>query len=98
MKVAPEALAELGEGMRWYDSEERGGRGEDFLAAVEGAFERIEALPLSFPMLRADVRIRRAVVRRFPYLVYFLLLSTGEPRVIAVAHGSRRHMYWADRL
>jgi hypothetical protein len=55
---------------------------------VERVFQRIEAMPLSFPVLREDDRIRRAVVRYFPYVVYFVPLSTGEPRVIAVAHGA----------
>lgn len=97
MKIDPEARAEVGEGMRWYDDDDRD-LGEDFLTEVERVFQRIEAVPLTFAVLREDDRIRRAVVQRFPYVVYFVLLATGEPRIIAVAHGKRRHMYWAERL
>lgn len=96
MKVDPEARAEVREGMIWYD--ENGERGDAFVSAVERVFVRIEAKPLSFPVLREDDRIHRAVVRRFPYVVYFVMLPSGEPRVIAVSHGKREHMYWAERL
>lgn len=96
MKIDPEARAEIGEGMRWYDDEEPA-LAEQFLTEVERVFQRIEMMPLTFAVLEEDDRIRRAVVQRFPYVVYFTLLMTGEPRIIAVAHGKRRHMYWAER-
>ena len=83
--------------MRWYDDDDRH-LGEAFLTEVERVFQRIEAMPLTFAVLGEDDRIRRAVVRRFPYVVYFGLLATGEPRIIAVAHGKRRHMCWDERL
>jgi plasmid stabilization system protein ParE len=97
VKLDPEARAEVGGAMRWYDDDNRD-LGEAFLTEVERVFQRIEAMPLTFAVLGEDDRIRRAVVRRFPYVVYFVLLTTGEPRIIAVAHGKKRHMYWAERL
>jgi hypothetical protein len=49
--------------------------------AVERAIARASELPLSFPTAHRD--IRRAVVGRFPYAIYFRLVDDD---VIVLAH------------
>jgi plasmid stabilization system protein ParE len=50
--------------------------------------------PLAFPAIYADTR--RAVVRRFPYVIYFRLLA-GDIIITAVMHRRRHPRRWRDR-
>ena len=45
--------------------------GEEFRAAIEGYFQGIADNPERFPRVRGEVR--RAVVRRFPFVIHFLI-------------------------
>lgn len=85
-----EAKAELDEARRWYD-QRRAGLGADFFLCVEETLERI----LRHPDMCAVVfhNVRQALVRRFPYAIYFLL--EGERIVVvAVFHTSRNPEEW----
>ena len=53
--------------------------------------------PSCLPKHPADVRVRRAVVARFPYAVVFVLLG-DTVYVVAFAHGRRRYGYWKTRV
>jgi len=57
------------------------------LDAIDQAVERIALNPLAFPVVHGDTR--RAVVRRFPYGIYFRMLA-DDIVITAVMHG-RRH-------
>ena len=63
----PEVREELDEAYSWYETQQPG-LGEDFLECVDEILNRICQIPESFPVVYRDVR--RAVVRRFPYVVY----------------------------
>jgi plasmid stabilization system protein ParE len=67
------------------------GLGVRFVDAVDAAIRRIAADPSAFPV--AHNEIRRAVVRQFPYGVYFRI-EAGEVVVIAVMHGRRHPRRW----
>ena len=41
--------------------------------------------------------VRRKVLRRFPYNLYYVIAS-DMIRILAVGHQSRRPRYWTDRL
>jgi plasmid stabilization system protein ParE len=69
----PEAEAELLDARAWYESE-RVGLGAIFAAAVETTVTAILQNPLAYPRVKGDTR--RALVRRFPYAVYFRLSTT----------------------
>jgi plasmid stabilization system protein ParE len=66
--LTPEAVADIGEAYRWY-SGQRLGLGDEFLACLEETYALIADHPEQYP-LRLD-NYRRALVRRFPYAVYF---------------------------
>jgi len=74
----------------WYE-EQRAGLGEEFLAAVDASFEAIEEFPEMFARVHGE--IRRAVVSRFPYAVFYRI----EPKrlvVLAVLHMARDPKLW----
>jgi toxin ParE1/3/4 len=62
------------------------GKAEAFLAALDQVFIQIMDRPLMYPLMYEDVR--RALVRRFPYSVYFVLERTRA--VVLAVHHQRR--------
>jgi hypothetical protein len=63
---------------------EQAGLGFEFAARLDGLMARIRALPLQFPEVRP--RVRRALLRKFPFAVYFVITQSRTPAVIAVLH------------
>ena len=66
--VRPEARHDILEAAEWYDGQQPG-LGQHFVAIVEQSFLRIAAGPERFT--RAHRGLRRALVHKFPYAVYF---------------------------
>ncbi len=89
----PLADAEVREARRWYE-ERRSGLGAKFAAAVDEAGARITENPLAFPCVRGETT--RAILRRFPYGLYFRVLR-DEVIVLAVVHGRRHPRRWQLR-
>ena len=77
------AQADVRRAREWYDRE-RSGLGSAFTEEIGRVMTRVGALPLQFPEVRAGVR--RALVWRFPYAIYFVLGKLDMPTVIAVLH------------
>ena len=92
--LEPEAEADLAEAYGWYDSQ-RAGLGADLLLSIEAALGPLGDRPESFPLIHG--RTRRALVRRFPYLVLFVEL-TDVVSVVGIFHTSQDPKRWADRL
>ena len=61
---------------------------------VERTLEAVERSPEQFPIALRD--IRKALVRRFPYVVYYVVLS-DVISVIAIVHGRRDPGVWQAR-
>jgi hypothetical protein len=59
---------DIAEARRWYESQ-RIGLGREYRQAVRVVESLIKAHPDSFPRVHGDVR--RALVTRFPYAVYY---------------------------
>lgn len=90
VRLTLEAEADLGEVLAWYT--ERGAAlGLEFLASVADVLRRIEALPRSAPEVHRG--IRRALLHRFPYCVFYLLESEG-PVVLGCFHASQDPSAW----
>ena len=79
------ARADIAEAFQWYEARSTG-LGFEFLRAVRVALAGIERAPEQYPL--ALDAIRKALVPRFPYVVYFAIHSRGLS-VIAVMHGRR---------
>jgi plasmid stabilization system protein ParE len=89
-----EAEAEFDEAFDWYDVRQAG-LGLAFAAEVDRVFDRIAANPLIHRVVFAD--IRKAVVRRFPYCVFYRPYP-DRVEVIAVFHTSRDPRIWQKRV
>jgi plasmid stabilization system protein ParE len=60
----------------------RVGHGDSFLNELESVFEVIQAMPLRFPIV--DDKIHRALLRRYPFAVFFRIRPDTE-RVVVLA-------------
>jgi plasmid stabilization system protein ParE len=92
--VRPLAELDLPEAFDWYEAQQAG-PGPDFIAAIESVFARIAENPKLYPTVHYHVR--RAVVRRFPYLVYFVA-DDEEVSVLGCFHSKRRPAIAQERL
>jgi plasmid stabilization system protein ParE len=88
----PQAEREALEVRRWYEGR-RAGLGEEFGAEVDALVIRMADNPLLFPRVRGE--IRRAVLPRFPYALYFRL--TDEDAVVLAVHGRQDPVRWHQR-
>jgi plasmid stabilization system protein ParE len=93
LRLRPEAEQDLADAAVWYE-EQREGLGNQFLDEVLSAFSVISETPLMFPVVHRN--IRRALIHRFPFGVYYRVDST-EIVVVAVMHGSRNPRQWKSR-
>jgi len=91
--VRPEARADIAGSQEWYE-ERASGLGDEFVEAVDEVLSAITRHPLAFPVVRKIVR--RALTKRFPYGVFFLL-EEETAVVLAVLHQSRDPELWARR-
>jgi len=79
------AEGDLEEAEDWYN-EQQPGLGSEFRGAISDLFGRLTDNPRIYPRVHGDVH--RAVLRRFPYLVYFLI--EGSHVVVLAVLDSRR--------
>ena len=77
--ISTEAAFEMDAAFLWYEAQ-RSGLGHEFLQSVDAAVSAIGKDPAIFRSVRPGVR--RAVLRRFPYGVFFAI---GDDRVIVLA-------------
>lgn len=92
--LRPLAESDVREAAIWYESK-REGLGANFTLELDALYERIAQNPLEFPEIGEG--LRRALLRRFPYAVYFLI-GEEAPVLIAVLHQHRRPGTWRERL
>lgn len=89
----PEAEADVQAAYRWYETK-RSGLGEAFLLSMDSAVARIQRFPQLHPIIHHN--LRRALLRRFPYAVFYLL-ETDRIVVTAVMHQRQEPKQWQDR-
>lgn len=87
------ATADLAKAYQWYEAEAPG-LGEELLAAVAAAVASAADMPELYPVVRGDVR--RLVVDRFPYGVFYRVVRERVV-VIAVVHHRRDPARWHRR-
>jgi plasmid stabilization system protein ParE len=92
VRFRPEAEAEVLETHQWYEQRRRG-LGTEFDTGLMNVVQRIAENPFQFPRVRGE--IRRAVLSRFPYAVYFRI-HVAEIIVLAV-HGRQDPGRWQSR-
>lgn len=77
----------------WYENE-AAGLGQEFLEELRATYDRIADGPLAYRELRSG--IRRGLLRRFPYAVYFAV-EGDVVVVLAVLHVGRNPQEWQRR-
>lgn len=93
-ELTGEAEADLAEAFDFYEAQ-LSGLGREFVATVEQQLERVVDNPAQYQVLHRGVR--RAVLRRFPYAVFYL--AEGEAVIVlAIEHQARDPEHWKQRL
>lgn len=90
-----EARDELNAAAEWYDAHAPG-LGQQFFDCIAQAIARVGENPVMFPPWEGDAAFRRAVVARFPYVIFFRDLADAV-EIVAIAHGAREPGYWVRR-
>ena len=91
--ILREAEQDAQEAYAWYEQQECG-LGEEFLRCVDACIQSIRRNP---SMYIAHDNYRRAVLRRFPYLVFYELVD-NTIIVYSVFHCSQDPKKWRNRL
>jgi toxin ParE1/3/4 len=91
--IRPAAAADVEDIFQWYETE-RPGLGVEFQEELQRTLTAISANPRFYPIVRRDTR--RALLRRFPYIVYYRDLP-GVVAVVACVHGHRDPRHWQSR-
>ena len=77
---------DIAEARRWYEAK-RVGLGGEFREALRVVESFVKDHPDSFPRVHSE--IRRALVTRFPYAVYYQRLDADTVEIIACLHTRR---------
>lgn len=93
--IRPLAEADVQEASDWYEEREPG-LGSQFVDEISDALVRVRRKPLQFPDIGRGMR--RALLRRFPYAIYFILRDENKVTVLAVLHQHRNPNVWKKRL
>lgn len=94
--LTPAAQGDIAQAVAWYCV--RSVRAaEEFLLAVRAAFARIEEQPKAQVIVDPGSGARRALLRRFPHRVLYLI-DNERIVVFAVVHHRRDTPAWKERL
>ncbi|HMG05831.1 MAG TPA: type II toxin-antitoxin system RelE/ParE family toxin [Chthoniobacterales bacterium] len=92
----PAAVDDVVAAAAWYEAHAPG-LGEELINEILRATNRAQANPELFRIVRGDGPVRRALTERFPYRIFFSLVS-DTLYVHAVLHGARHDRRWRERL
>ena len=94
IRFSPATAADLESAYQWYE-EQRGGLGAQFLDCVLACLERVRRSPERAERVRDEYR--RALVRRFPYVVFYEY-DEQTITVYGIVHTARDASKWQGRL
>jgi plasmid stabilization system protein ParE len=72
VQVRRAAELDIAEAQVWYETQQSG-LGAEFRSEVSRVIDQLAATPLIYQVVHRD--IRRAIVRRFPYLVWYRIAA-----------------------
>ena len=84
LQVRRAAELEIAEAQLWY--ERQAGLGAEFRSEVTRVIEQLAGTPFVYQVVHRD--IRRAIVRRFPYLVWYRTVA-GTVIILACTYAGR---------
>ena len=91
----PKALAELNDAALYLNAQSPE-LGDEFLNAVEQSVWIVSRFPDTWPCVRND--IRRIIVTRFHYNIFYRLRPNATVEIIAVMHPKRKPFNFLDRV
>ena len=94
ISIQPEAEYDLEEAYKWYEEKSRG-LGSEFIRAFDASLSAIQRSPFACPVIYRE--IRRKLMRRFPYGIFYVLESETI-YIIACFHVKRDPRQWQRRL
>jgi toxin ParE1/3/4 len=90
------AVEDVVEAAAWYEAHGPG-LGEKLIDEILKATQRAQDAPELFRIVHRDGEVRRVLINRFPYRVFFSVV--GETLYVhAVLHGARHDRRWTERL
>jgi plasmid stabilization system protein ParE len=92
----PAAVDDVVGAAAWYEAH-ASGLGEELVDEILRATRRAQANPELFRIDRAEGEVRRVLTERFPYRIFFSVVS-DILYVHAVLHGARHDLRWRERL
>ena len=90
----PAAEAEMEQAHAWYE-QRKAGLGDEFLRCVDACIASLQRNPEAYPV--AHKQVRMALVRRFPYLVFYTP-EANQITVFLVFHAARDPQMWKRRV
>ena len=84
----------MAEAKVWYETQ-RPGLGTELQAEISHIFSILEETPFIYPVVYRD--IRRAIVHRFPYLIWYRIID-GQVIVLACSHARQNPEQSRSRL
>lgn len=90
LTVLASAAFEMDAAFVWYEQRQQG-LGAEFLRACDAAFSAIARVPQAYREVRP--RVRRVLLRRFPYMVFFVA-KADRVVVIGVVHVRQSPDVW----
>lgn len=88
--INPFAEKDIVDAKNWYNKQKEK-LGNELLQEIKQTIQSIEENPLQFPEIKSE--IRRAIVNRFPYLIFFTV-DAPIINVFALFHTSRNPKIW----
>jgi plasmid stabilization system protein ParE len=95
MPTHGDVIDDLRKANRWYETQ-RPGLGGKFLTALKATFRRIASNPQVFGYSIAPYRV--GIVDKFPFVIHYEILASGQPRIVAVIHSARDDSLWLQRI
>ena len=90
-----DALIELRDSAT-YLNEQSPEAGDKFIEEVDKCLDLISEFPEAWPRMRGNVR--RIVVSRYRYNIFYRIIADGNIQVLSVEHGRKRPFGFIDRL
>lgn len=86
IEFSKEALKDVLDIIEWYEKHVVG-LGDEFYISLQNALKLIRKNPVLFPVKFKN--IRKAVTKRFPYLIFYIVEPSGKVVIIAILHMKR---------
>jgi len=90
-----DALEDILIAISWYEKQ-IAGLGDEFFIALTNEVRNIHRNPFLYEAKYKNVR--KAITKRFPYIIYFIVNPANEIIVLAVLHMKRGSSTWEKRI